>query len=121
LPYAEGFEEEFCFIDEVDDEGLEGEGLYLVTPKAQTAINSQFKRDPYLYVPVVLGLADGDEVIVSSPYGEVRMEVRVSEKLRDNVVLAYSGSAINHVTPPKTDNHGNNAVFQEVMVEVKRV
>ncbi len=121
IPYKEGFEEEFCFIDEVEDEGLEMEGLYLVTPKAQTAINSQFKRDPYLYVPVVLGFADGERVVVSSRYGEVEMEVRVSEKLRDNVVLAYSGSAINNVTPPKTDNHGNNAVFQDVKVEVRRV
>ncbi|NPA63820.1 MAG: molybdopterin-dependent oxidoreductase [Epsilonproteobacteria bacterium] len=121
VPYSGGFEEEFCFIDEVDDEGLDPEGLHLVTPKAQTAINSQFKRDPYLYVPVVLGLADGDRVLVRSEYGSVEMEVRVSERLRDNVVLAYSGSAINHVTPPKTDNHGNNAVFQEVKVEVVKL
>jgi anaerobic selenocysteine-containing dehydrogenase len=119
LPYKDGFEEPFCFIDEVDDEELEGEGLHLITPKAQKAINSQFERDPYLYVPAILGLADGDRVEVRSEYGSVEMEVRVSEKLRDNIVLAYSGSAINHVTPPKTDNHGNNAVFQDVLVEVR--
>ena len=121
LPYEEGFEEPFCFIDEVEDEGLDLEGLYLITPKAQTAINSQFKRDPYLYVPATLGFEDGDRVEISSEYGSVVMEVRRSEKLRDNVVMAYSGSAINHVTPAKTDNHGNNAIFQEVKVRVRKL
>ncbi|MRJ02875.1 MAG: molybdopterin-dependent oxidoreductase [Epsilonproteobacteria bacterium] len=121
IPYSQGFGgEPFSFIDEVEDEVEEGEeGLYLITPKAQKAINSQFQRDPYLYVPVVLGLADGDRVVVKSEYGEVEMEVRVSERLRDNVVLAYSGSRINYVTPGREDNYGNNAIFQEVRVRVE--
>ncbi|MRI83043.1 MAG: molybdopterin oxidoreductase [Nitratiruptor sp.] len=120
-PYADGFKEPFCFIDEVEDEWEEEEGLYLITPKAQRAINSQFKRDEFLYVPVSLGLSDGDRVLVTSPYGQVEMEVRVSERLRDNLVLAYSGSRINRVTPAKTDNHGHNAIFQEVRVRVEPI
>ncbi len=121
LPYEKGFEEPFCFIDEVEDEGLPSEGLYLVSPKAQKAINSQFKRDPYLYVPAILGYKDGERVEVVSEYGSVVMEVRNDARLKDNMVLAHAGSAINHVTPPKTDNYGNNAIFQEVKVTLRKV
>ncbi len=121
IPYKEGFEEPFCFIDEVEDEfdRLSGE-YFLITPKAKNAINSQFKRDPYLYVPLRSGLSDGDRVVVSSKWGAVTMEVRLLAELRDDSVLAYSGSAINHVTPPHADNHGNNAIFQEVKVNLKK-
>ncbi len=121
IPYSEGFEEPFCFIDEVEDafDRLGGE-YFLITPKAKNAINSQFKRDPYLYVPLQSGLSDGDRVVVSSQWGEVCMEVRLLAELRDDSVLAYSGSAINHVTPPRADNHGNNAIFQEVKVNLKK-
>ena len=121
VPYKNGFEEKFCFIDEVEEDLLEEEGYRLITPKAQKSINSQFKRDEYLYVPPLCGLADGDMVEISSRYGSVVMEVRVSESLRDNTVLAHSGSPINAVTPPKTDNYGNNAIFQEVVVDIKKL
>ena len=59
-------------------------------------------------------------MVVSSKWGEVQMEVRLLAELRDDSVLAYSGSAINHVTPPHADNHGNNAIFQEVKVNLKK-
>ncbi|BAF70178.1 molybdopterin-containing oxidoreductase family protein [Nitratiruptor sp. SB155-2] len=122
VPYKQGFEEPFCFIDEVEDEfDILQEGYYLITPKAKNAINSQFKRDPYLYVPLRSGLHDGDRVIVRSQWGETEMEVKLLAELRDDCVLAYSGSLINFVTPPMTDEHGNNAVFQEVKVSIKKV
>ncbi len=120
-PYEKGFEEKFCFIDETQDEYEEEEGYYLVTPKAQRSLNSQFKRDPYLYVPASLGLEDGQRVMVQSAYGSVEMEVRKMARLRDDTVLAYSGSAINHVTPDRTDNAGYNAIFQEVKVKVRKI
>jgi len=122
LPYKEGFEEPFCFIDEVEDEfDALKEGYHLITPKAKNAINSQFKRDPYLYVPLSSGLHDGERVEVSSEYGSVVMEVRLLAQLRDDCVLAYSGSAINHVTPDRADNWGNNAIFQDVKVTIRKV
>ncbi len=122
IPYSDGFDEAFCFIDEVEDEfdHLEGE-YYLVTPKAKNAINSQFKTDPYLYVPLRSALEDGQKVLITSRWGEVEMEVRLLAELRDDTVMAYAGSAINFVTPPKSDNHGNNAVFQEVRVSLKPI
>ncbi|MRI58851.1 MAG: molybdopterin oxidoreductase, partial [Epsilonproteobacteria bacterium] len=121
VPYKDGFEEPFCFIDEVEDEfDYVSEGYYLITPKPKNAINSQFKRDPFLYLPLRSGFKDEDRVIVSSKWGEVEMEVRLLAELRDDCVLAYSGSAINYVTPPKADNYGNNAVFQELKVQIRK-
>ncbi len=122
VPYQEGFEEQFCFVDEVEDEFDHlKEGYFLLTPKAKNAINSQFKRDPYLYVPLASGLHDGDRVLLRSEYGEVEMEVRLLAELRDDCVLAYSGSKVNYITPDKTDNWGNNAVFQELKVQLRKV
>ena len=122
IPYSEGFEESFCFVDEVEDEfdALQS-GYFLITPKAKNAINSQFKRDPYLYVPLRSGLHDGDRVEISSIYGKTTMKVRLLAELRDDCVLAYSGSAINYVTPDGSDNWGENAKFQEVKVEMKKL
>ena len=121
-PYSEGFEEPFCFIDEVEDDfDTLQDGYYLLTPKAKNAINSQFKRDQFLYVPLSSGLHDGDRVVVSSEYGQVEMEVRLLAELRDDCVLAYSGSQINFITPDKSDNYEENAIFQEVKVMIRKV
>ncbi|BCD68270.1 molybdopterin-dependent oxidoreductase [Nitratiruptor sp. YY09-18] len=122
VPYQEGFEEPFCFIDEVEDESdLITNEYHLITPKAKNAINSQFKRDPYLYVPLSSKLHDGDRVEVVSEYGKLEMEVRLLAELRDDCILAYSGSAINYVTPDRADNWGYNAIFQDVKVSIRKV
>ncbi len=58
--------------------------------------------------------------MVSNEYGQVEMEVRLLAELRDDCVLAYSGSKINFVTPDKSDNWEENAVFQEVKVIIRK-
>jgi len=109
----------FTFIDEASEEE-EKEGYYLITPKPKNGINSQFKRDPYLYLPASSGFKNGDRVKVISDYGEVEMEVRILAELREDCVLAYSGSKINFVTPSEVDEVANNAIFQEVRVRVEK-
>ena len=122
IPYRDGFDENFCFIDEVEDEfDTLASGYFLITPKPKNGINSQFKRDPFLYVPLTSGLSDGDIVEIASEYGKTSMEVRLLAELRDDCVLAYSGSAINYITPDKTDNWGQNAIFQEVKVKISKI
>ncbi len=126
IPYSEEFYTDaglFCFIDEVEDEfNHEEEGFYLITPKCKTSLNSQFKRDNFLYVHPSTLLKDGDKVLVTSSYGEAEFEVRVKEELREDSVFAYSGNEkVNFLTPPKTDNYGNNAVFQEVKVKIRKI
>jgi len=126
IPYSDEFYTDmglFCFIDEVDDDfDFSEDGFYLVTPKCKTSLNSQFKRDNFLYVPPSTLLKDKDRVKATSAYGEAIFEVRVSEDLRDDIVLAYSGNEkVNYLTPPKTDNYGNNAIFQEVKIKIQKI
>ena len=126
LPYEDEFFTEsgkFCFVDDVEDEfNYEEEGYYFVTAKCRTSINSQFKRDNFLYVPISANLKDGDRVLAISPYGEAEFEVKVSEKLRDDTILVYSGNEkANFLTPPKSDNYENGAVFQDIKVKLRKV
>ncbi len=125
-PYSEEFYTDsglFCFVDDVDDEfDVDREGFYLITPKCKTSLNSQFKTDPYLYVHPSTLLRDGERVVAYSDYGEAQFEIRVSEDVHKEAVMAYSGNPqVNRLTPPKTDNYGNNAVFQEVKIKIKKI
>ena len=38
-----------------------------------------------------LGLKDGDSAILSSPYGEIRMKVKVTSKIKPGVILTVPG------------------------------
>ncbi len=125
MPYKDGFftkSKRFCFIDDVEDEfDMEKDGFFFITAKCKTSINSQFKRDNFLYVPISANLKDGDKVLAYSDYGEAEFEIRVSEKLRDGTILVYSGNErANYLTPPKSDNYGNGAIFQEIKVKLKK-
>jgi len=115
-------QEPFTFIEEIEEteEEEEKKGYFLITPKPKNGINSQFKRDPFLYVPVSSGFKNKDKVVVKSEWGEIEMEVRVLAELRDDCVLAYSGSLINFVTPLEVDSFANNAIFQEVRVTLTK-
>ena len=125
IPYSENFYTEsgiFCFLSEAEDCFDEEEGYFLITPKNKTSLNSQFKRDEFLYVPPQSGLKELDRVLAFSRYGEAEFLVKISNDLRKDVVLAYSGNPkVNFLTPPKTDNYGNNAIFQDVKVRIRKV
>ena len=121
VPYAKTFYTDsgkFEFFDEVDDIfDVEAEGMYLLSAKYLTSLNSQFKPYSYLHVPLALGLEEGECILLRSPYGECRYVVRPDERLREDCFLIYSGHPdANMITPPKESDEGKNAIFQEMKV-----
>jgi anaerobic selenocysteine-containing dehydrogenase len=126
VPYQEGFDTddgEFLFLEEfeVPQKVEEGE-FYLITPKAATSLNSQFKRDPYLYISSKSQLKDGDRVIATSASGEAEFEVRINNDLREDCVLIHSGApGVNRLTTSKHSYEGKSAIFQENFVRITKV
>ena len=127
LAYKDGFmhsDSEFLFMDEYDNEialDVEDE-YYLITCKAPTSLNSQFKRQNSLYLHPSLGIKSGERVRVSSINGSVELEVELSEDLRDDCVLIYSGTpGVNYLTSSKMSYDGKNAVYQENRVRIERI
>ncbi len=122
IPYHDKFytdDEKFIFVDEIEDDGLKGLGLHLITSKHKHSLNSQFKRASYVHLPPALGFVDGQRVTVSSVYGKCEFEVKVDERLRDDSVLIYSGTAgVNFLTPDKLSEEGESAIYQDVKVDV---
>ena len=122
IPYHDKFytdDEKFIFVDEIEDDGLKGLGLYLITPKYKYSLNSQFKRAKYAHLPKSAGFSDGQRVLVSSQYGSYEFEVKVDDALRDDCVLIYSGTAgVNYLTPDKLSEEGESAIYQDVKVDV---
>ncbi len=125
VPYSNGFytdDEKFNFLDEFDDEICQEEGFYLITPKYRRSLNSQFKRDSFIYLSPSSGFRDGEEVEASSIYGEYRFAVKIDENLRSDCVKIYSGTkGVNFLTPHKPSLEGDSAIYQDVKIIVKRV
>jgi len=109
------------FLEEYDvRQNAEGE-LYLITPKSPTSLNSQFKRDAYVYINASHGFKEGEVVEVSSPNGSVELPVKLSEDLRDDTVLIYSGTrGVNNLTSSKHSLDGKCAIFQENRVKISK-
>lgn len=112
----------FEFFDEFyDEEELEGE-FFLLNSKHIKSLNSQFKTNQFLYVPLCLGLSDGDRVRLSSGVYSCEYIVKNDENLRDDCLLVYSGHKnANMLTPHMISQEGECAVFQEVKVDLERV
>ncbi len=123
IPYKDGFDTddgEFHFIEEF--ETLENsEKLSLITPKSVTSLNSQFAREESVYLHSEHGFKEGEEVVVSSDNGSVRLKVKINDDLRSDCVLIYSGTrGINNLTSSRHSLDGKNAIYQENKVEVSR-
>ena len=125
IPYKEGFDTddgEFCFLDELDQDFNMNEKLFLVTPKSLKSLNSQFQREESVYLHPSLGFDDGEFVCVSSARGSVTLPVKLSEDVRADCVLIYSGTkGVNNLTTSKHSLDGKNAIFQELKVEIAKV
>ncbi len=121
IPYESGFEEEFVFLDEIDLSGKDGEGFWLITAKHPKGLNSQFRRPEGVYLHPEAGFEEGEEVLLSTPFGEVRMKVHHDERVRSDSLLIYSGTCeLNKLTPPWLSYEGENAVYQEHKIKVEK-
>lgn len=123
-PYEDGFETEsgnFEFLEEFEDDfDDEAEGLWLLTPKSQHSLNSQFQRESHVWLHPGHGFAENETVRIVSEHGEVELPVRLSEDVRTDSVLIYSGTpGINRLTPPIMSLEGKNACYQEVKVKIE--
>ncbi|MEN8147522.1 MAG: molybdopterin-dependent oxidoreductase [Campylobacterota bacterium] len=124
VPYSDGFEtddDEFCFLEEYELAADSGEGLFLLTVKSERSLNSQFNRETQVYMNASLGFSAGERVRISSENGELELEAAIDERLRDDCVLIYSGTAgVNVLTGSRLSYEGKNAAYQENKVKVKK-
>jgi anaerobic selenocysteine-containing dehydrogenase len=142
LPYAEGFgeegDDEFEFIEEYDDDFIntkrfrkyrktsknkkEDETFWLLSAKSTKSLNTQFRRDNKVQLHPELGYREGERVQISSEYGEHEFTVQLNEDLRlDCVLITNNTEGVNYLTPSILSEEGDNACYQEVKVEIKRI
>ena len=119
LPKIESFE----FIEDIDIEVLyeekKEEEFYLITSKNKNSLNSQFKIDNCAYLHPHSGYKDGDEVTLSTTFGEANFTVRHNEDVKLDCILIYAGAKqVNSITSHKSDDEAYSAVYQEVLVSI---
>ena len=123
-PYDKGFDTddgEYLFLEEYSSDTVDEAGLFLITPKSETSLNSQFKRDDKVYLNTSHGYSAGERLSLSSNNGSVELEVAIDERLRDDCLLVYSGTAgVNRLTDSKMSYVGKSAAYQEHKVKVKK-
>ncbi len=89
----------------------------MITPKGEKSLNSQFDIDSHVYINSSHGFSDGEIVKVESSIGSVELKVKVSDDLRDDCVLIYSGTkGVNNLTTSLHSYEGKSAIYQEEMV-----
>ncbi len=141
LPYSEGFgeegDDEFEFIEDYDDDFIntkrfrkyrktsknkkEDETFWLLSPKSNKSLNTQFVREDKVQVHPELGYTEGERVMISSEHGEHEFTVNLNEDLRlDCVLITNNTVGVNYLTPAIISEEGDNACYQEVKVEIER-
>jgi anaerobic selenocysteine-containing dehydrogenase len=125
LPYINGFDtkdKEFCFLDELDVDVLDEEGYYLITSKAKSSLNSQFHICDEIFIHPDEGFTEGEEVEVSSKFGNGRFFVSNSKDVKKGCVLIYSGAKnLNYLTTSKHAIGAKSAIFQNQKVKITKV
>lgn len=124
-PYQDGFnfdDKQFVFIHELPSMEDDVEGFFLLTSKSKKSINSQFKRDKFVYLHPNLGYSNGEQVMLTSEYGSVRLNVVNDVNLREDSLLVYSGTpGVNFITSSQLSSQGDNAIYQEQKVKIIKV
>ena len=122
IPYKDGFNtknKKFEFLEEFDADFNMRDNLFLITPKSSRSLNSQFNREDNVYLNSSHGFIDNEKILISSSYGSVELKVKISNDIREDCVLIYSGTkGVNNLTSSKQSFDGKSAVFQEEKVEV---
>jgi len=138
IPYQDGFEDdEFEFIDDFYDNFENNKRLkrarkkskkevkiteyWLVTPKSNHSLNTQFKRDNRVTIHPSLGFRSGEKIKVSSIWGEYEFIVKHSEQMRiDTVLIPANTIGVNFLTPNILSEEGDSACYQEVKVKLNK-
>lgn len=122
LPYKDGFEDEFEFLQEVDFDFDMQNDYFLITCKSPNSLNSQFRREEYVYLHPSLGFKEGQKVNISSKEGKVALHVKCDNSLRTDCVLIYSGTkGVNKLTSSQKSYDANSAVYQQNKVKLSLV
>ena len=140
IPYANGFgedgDEEFIFSDDFEDDFIKTkqftrarkkskkekiiEDYWLLSPKGNKSLNTQFKRDNQVIVNPTIGFKDGDKVKVYSKYGEHNFIIKNNKDMReDSVVITSNSIGVNFLTPSLISEEGDSACYQEVKVKIE--
>ncbi len=111
----------FNFINkiEVKDLGVNDNKFYLITAKSKNSLNSQFEVDNYIYLNPKLGFENGQTIKAVTKIGSSEFVVKTTYDLRKDCVLLHSGAKnVNLLTPDYKSQYGENATFQEIVVEL---
>ena len=116
--------ESFEFIEELEIDALyeqkKEDEFYLITSKQKNSLNSQFKIDNCAYVHPSSGYKDGDEVTLSTSYGQADFTMRINEDIKEECVLIHAGAKQgNYLTPHTSDEEAYSAIYQEVIVSIE--
>ncbi len=118
LPYKEGFETPFEFVEEYDYKAQNSGAFFLLTPKYKKSLNSQFQRGEYLYLHPEAGFAEGARLRLFNEAGELFLTLKHDPALRRDCALVYSSTpGINRLS---THKHVENcAVYQELQINIE--
>lgn len=124
IPYENGFETdsgEFEFMDELDLDSNEEEGLFLLSPKAARSLNSQFHRSSEVYLHSDCGFKAGEMLTITSKTGSIQLPVSYDDRLRSDCAIIYAGTpGLNILTPSLLSYEGESATYQENKIKVEK-
>ncbi|NOQ31193.1 MAG: molybdopterin-dependent oxidoreductase [Helicobacteraceae bacterium] len=125
IPYEDGFDTasgKFEFLDEIDFEHDFSWGMNLIYAKSKNSLNSQFKREQFAYINANHGWDNGEEVILESKYGTLKIVLKHDNTLRPDTLLLYSGTpGANNLTNSKVSYEANSAVYQGIKINILRI
>jgi len=125
IPYKNGFDTddgEFIFLEEFEALSMNEDGFHLITPKSPSSLNSQFRREEFVYLHSSLGYIEDKEIQISSLTGNMVLKVKINDDLRDDCVLIYSGTkGVNNLTSSKHSFDSKSAIYQENRVTINKL
>lgn len=137
IPYENGFDGEFSFLDDYDDDFVETkkikrpkgyknikeeDGLWLITHKMPNTINTQFRNSNIITINPEHGFNDEEVVNISSEYGSINLVVKNSDDVRiDSVLVGSNCIGINQLTPSTISIDGNGACYGEIKVTLSKI
>jgi len=142
IPYEDGFgkdgNDEFEFIEDYSDDFINTKSFtkirtskknkvsdkkfWLLSPKSNKALNTQFKRENNVQLHSELGYNEGETVRLSSEYGAYDFIVKHNDNIRlDSVVITSNSLGVNTLTPSIVSEEGESACYQEVKVTIEKL